>query len=155
MSFSPDGRWLAVAAIGGTTTVYQRDPFENAGTVKGTYAVFSPDGKVLATADKDVIVLWDVATRKEVKHFPGLPYGAGLVYSPDGRWLVEYHTTPQSQTLLWRTGEEHRQPITWRLPTWVYTVAFSPEGRHLATANGNNTVYIFRLAPPPAEARQP
>jgi hypothetical protein len=34
-------------------------------------------------------------------------------------------------------------------------LAFSPEGRHLAVGNLNGTVYIFRLAGPPAEAKAP
>ena len=40
-----------------------------------------------------------------------------------------------AEALLRLTG--HIDPIT--------CVAFSPDGRHLATANGNGTVYILRL----------
>ena len=36
----------------------------------------------------------------------------------------------------------------------VRQVAFTPEGRHLVTANGNGTIYIFRLTPPPGKADQ-
>jgi WD40 repeat protein len=31
----------------------------------------------------------------------------------------------------------------------VCGVAFAPDGRHLALANGNETIYVLRLAPPP------
>jgi hypothetical protein len=34
----------------------------------------------------------------------------------------------------------------WELPGRVYTVAFAPDGRHIATANANATIYILRLA---------
>jgi hypothetical protein len=30
----------------------------------------------------------------------------------------------------------------------VWDVAFTPDGRHLVTGNGNGTVYVLRLAPP-------
>jgi WD40 repeat protein len=33
----------------------------------------------------------------------------------------------------------------------IRQLTFSPDGRHLITANGNGTVYILRLAPPPAD----
>jgi hypothetical protein len=36
----------------------------------------------------------------------------------------------------------------WTLPGVVHDVAFAPDGRHLATANGNGSVYILRLAKP-------
>jgi hypothetical protein len=29
--------------------------------------------------------------------------------------------------------------------------SFAADGRHLATANGNGTVYILRIPPPPAK----
>ena len=34
---------------------------------------------------------------------------------------------------------------SWELPGGVGAVAFAADGRHLATANGNGTVYILRL----------
>jgi hypothetical protein len=30
----------------------------------------------------------------------------------------------------------------------------SPDGRHLLTLNGNGTIFVLRLAAPPAQARQ-
>jgi hypothetical protein len=36
----------------------------------------------------------------------------------------------------------------WRLPGPVYDLAFASDGRHIATANGNGTVYILRLPAP-------
>jgi hypothetical protein len=35
----------------------------------------------------------------------------------------------------------------WKLPGPVHGVVFASDGRHLATANGNGTAYIFRLTP--------
>jgi hypothetical protein len=33
----------------------------------------------------------------------------------------------------------------WQLPGGVAAVCFAPDGRHLAAANANGTVYILRL----------
>jgi hypothetical protein len=34
----------------------------------------------------------------------------------------------------------------WRFATAVNDIAFAPDGRHLATANANGTVFIIRIA---------
>ena len=36
-----------------------------------------------------------------------------------------------------------------RFPSGVRAVAFTPDGRYLATANANGTVYLLRVGPPP------
>jgi formylglycine-generating enzyme required for sulfatase activity len=40
----------------------------------------------------------------------------------------------------------------WHLPCPVHSVAFAADGRHLATANANGTVYILRIAEGPPRA---
>jgi WD40 repeat protein len=110
---------------------------------------FSADGKTLATAGNQVVRIWDGATRQEVRHFPGLPIVSAIAYSPDGQWLAELQYGEQSTVMLWRMSEDNPQPTTLNVPTPVRSIAFTPEGRHLATTNGTNTVYVFRLAPPP------
>ena len=50
---------------------------------------------------------------------------------------------------LWeaRSGEL-QQTITLNLPCgYLGGISFSPDGRHLATANGDGTIYVLRLAP--------
>jgi WD40 repeat protein len=42
-------------------------------------------------------------------------------------------------------GDKFRE---WHLPGPVWDIAFAADGRHLATANGNGTVYVLRLAKP-------
>jgi WD40 repeat protein len=53
-------------------------------------AVFSPDGKTLATAGMDRCVrLWYGTTGHEHLRFPDLPHTpSGLAFSPDGRRLA-------------------------------------------------------------------
>jgi WD40 repeat protein len=64
--------------------------------------------------------------------------------APDGKTLAG--TSAGDQVCLWDTATGKRS-IEWQLPGVVHRLAFSPEGRHLATANANGTVYIFRLGP--------
>jgi hypothetical protein len=47
---------------------------------------------------------------------------------------------------VWRppTGERMK---SWRLPGPVHGLAFSGDGRFLATANGDGTAWLFRVTP--------
>jgi hypothetical protein len=51
-----------------------------------------------------------------------------------------------------RGGEIVANPTN--LPGPVQQVAFDPQGRHLATANSNGTIYRFRLFEPDAATKQ-
>jgi formylglycine-generating enzyme required for sulfatase activity len=66
----------------------------------------------------------------------------GLAVSPDGKALVS--AALDGRVMLWdpATGAKLRE---WQLPGPVHAVAFANDGRHLATANGNGTVYILRI----------
>jgi WD40 repeat protein len=51
---------------------------------------FRPDGKVLATGNKDrTIAFWDTTTWKKIGMFIGNDSRIeSLMYSPDGQWLA-------------------------------------------------------------------
>jgi WD40 repeat protein len=110
---------------------------------------FRPDGRVLASASHDgTVMLWNAATGKEL----GTPIGhqgsvRSVSYRPDGRVLASaghdgtvrlWDSTTGRQTVL-RLGA---------ISEFIYYAIFSPDGRHLITANANGTIYILRLAPP-------
>ena len=99
-------------------------------------AVFSPDGKRLATASWDhTAKVWDAATGKELFTLRGHKERVGMVaFSPDGKYLAtaSYDNTAK----IWdgRTGKE-----LLTLPGhagYVSSVAFSPDSKRLATAGG-------------------
>jgi len=101
VAFSPDGRRLALAGgqmsargreygIGGVTIcdgptwVLQAALADYDCDVK--QVVYSPDGKLLATAGLDGFVhLWDATTLKSVGRFRGL---APIAFSPDGKSMI-------------------------------------------------------------------
>ena len=93
VSFSPDGRTLAYRVSGekftrlwDVTTQTQTGIIENPSI---EYWAFSPDGKILASAARHIITLWDVVTGQPIATLEG-PLGrvSHITYSPDGNTLA-------------------------------------------------------------------
>jgi RNA polymerase sigma factor (sigma-70 family) len=94
--FSPDGRTLATS-LGGVVKLWDTATGKERAALAGYLPTcnpertpFSPDGKVLVTADRDRTVrLWDVATGQERAALRGheLPY-VQATFSPDGKTLA-------------------------------------------------------------------
>jgi serine/threonine-protein kinase len=90
-----------------------------------------------------VVKVWDVATGNERASLP-TGVATGMDFSPQGRLLALLTRSPRVQ--VWETGagpRERARNLTF--PGVVQSLAFAPDGRHLATGNGNGTVYILRL----------
>jgi WD40 repeat protein len=68
-----------------------------------------------------------------------------VAFSPAGKTVAS--ADRHGRIVLWdvAAGDKLRE---WQLPGQVWDIAFAPDGRHLAAANGNGTVYILRLAKP-------
>jgi WD40 repeat protein len=105
-------------------------------------AVFSPDGKKIASADQDgKIRIWDVASVTIEKTLIGHEGAAKLLsFSPDGRMLA---SAGNDNTLrLWdvATGQQLKQPIP---SDPVERFAFTPDGKRLVTASYDGTVVVW------------
>jgi RNA polymerase sigma factor (sigma-70 family) len=140
LAFSPDSTLLATAGRGGLVDLWQTSngqlAFALRGHQEGVHSgAYSPDGRTLVTmCFGKRICHWDVATgalRKTVTL--SLPQWRTVHLSPDGRTLAvaPYSTAAVS---LWdtETGKE-RYKLQGDLASAMYGLAFSPDGRTLAT----------------------
>ena len=113
-------------------------------------AAFSPDGKMLAiNDDSGGVTIWDTGTWTRRLNVAAKPaYCQLLVFSPDSKHLaapvsVEDPSGPYIQAMMWSTDRSGAGKV-FAAPTngSVLTVAFSPDGRLLATG-GNEWLAIW------------
>jgi WD40 repeat protein len=105
-------------------------------------AVFSPDGKLLATSDSEgMIRLWQVKDGKTLVIYKGhTSWVWGVAFSPDGRFLA---SSSNDQTLkIWdvQTGKCDR---TLQHGGFVFNVAFSPDGQTIVSCSSFQTIKLW------------
>jgi WD40 repeat protein/serine/threonine protein kinase len=108
---------------------------------------FGPPRKTLAVGTQESIRLWDdplqAKQRIELRPPSRVWY---LVFSKDGRSLVSWC---EDRTLIQWQVTDGTKLHTITLPTRPAALAVARDNRHVIVANGNGTIYIYRLPPLP------
>ncbi|MGC1377644.1 MAG: hypothetical protein WA821_15525 [Anaerolineales bacterium] len=177
LAFSPDGKMLASGSKDGAIILWNIEkgqpigqlPTGDAGSINSL--AFSPDGKTLASGGcgekvesshascpEGNVILWDVATRQPV----GQPLKGhtdtvtNIAFSPDGKTLASA-STEDFTIILWdvstarnasvATGQVNGRVLTAGHTAGVFGVAFSPDGKMLASgSSGDSAIILWDVA---------
>ncbi len=165
LAFSPNSKILATGPISiGTSEVKLRnietlEPILSLAGFNGNFGdmEFSPDGKLLATAEGDgygfhgAAKLWDTRTGKLLAEFGQKldtdsdelgDYSTvwDVAFSPDGKFLVTANANGVAQ--FWDVAEQKEHDVMKVSEGMLFALAISPDGKLLATSGAkqvNNT----------------
>ena len=164
LEFSPDGHWLASGGNDAVVRLWETSTGELIRMlIGGTYAVpsvvFSPDGTTLAIANGEYIRLREAGSEHITGTFLSETPIYTLAYSPDGKLLaagdISNNIRVWDPAQAFRSGsEDYPTPITLTghnaRPTsfraLVWDLAFSPDGSLLASAGGDQTIWLWEVA---------
>ena len=144
IAFSPHARTLAVSSRGGKIVIWDPEIGQQKITLIGKDnfrdLLFSSDGRILAARNRSEIYLWNIdATdtgNSEPRHtISGYSSEVNsIAFSPDAQKLASGH---EYSIRLWNAtdGQYQVHPC----PPWIQSVAFSPNGKTLASLRLTST----------------
>lgn len=159
LAFNPDGSLLAAGGTGNTITLWDTATYQISGSqmMGHTYDIsalqFSPDGQILASGSwDDTLILWNVNERKPIGE-PLVGHASDILslsFTPDGQRLVS--TDRKGTLMIWDTSGHFAGSPLGRSVTdingttcygcFIWTQAFSPDGKILAYSINNN-IYLW------------
>lgn len=153
--FSPDGRHVAGIGLSPDNTplakVLALPTGEELITFPLTFAadeiVYSPDGRNLAIAggkfSSGHLSVWDLENQMEIITLSQPGGVKELAFSPDGRYLAfaseGYY---DGSVMIWDVIE--KRLVDRIVADYLYTVTFSPDGKHLLIQDYYTNVYLWR-----------
>ncbi len=163
MAYSPDGIHLASGDGAGVVRIWDVRTgvtVRQLGPVGGTIwnLAYSPDGEYLVTcAEDNNAYVWDQTSSTPIAVLSGHTADVeDAEFSGDGRYLVT--GGDDHKGILWNTATwsaETELTLPWRkLPGWIYSVAYSRDGRWIATGYTSSSygasIVLWRVVPPAA-----
>ncbi|NJM25698.1 MAG: WD40 repeat domain-containing protein [Bacteroidia bacterium] len=154
LSFSPDGKYLAIGEDNRTANLYATATWEKSYTFThesgwcggcATWTDFSADSRYLIMAsNKAPVKKYDLSAGTEVKRYTeNIEALSGLSFSPDNKTVM---AATKDEVITWdaQSGTERsrHKPET---GSEINEVAYTADGKRLLLACANNITYVFDL----------
>jgi WD40 repeat protein len=155
VTFSPDGTLVAAQrSSDGAVQLWRVADGALVRTFSGDWGLyfgglaFSPDGAVLALATGSQVLVWTVADGSLLRTLE-LPVEdetdiafTSISFSPDGSLLA---AVAHGELQLWQVADGRLLQTLARRTGQVYSVAFSPDGRFIATGSQDGTATLWGI----------
>jgi WD40 repeat protein len=163
VAFSPRGTTIAMGGSDGQVYLFDSAKGSNTRSLYSpddsgvTSVAFSPGGALLAASELDgVTYIWNVHSDHRISlDDPDGSVIESVAFSPDGKWLATGDAS--GNTYLWNLAakKNKNQPATTLVNpksktaspagNAVFSVAFSPDSKTLATTDTNGHAYLWRV----------
>jgi WD40 repeat protein len=159
IAFRPDGQRLVTGSEDRTAKVWDTATGRlilslggkgGVSALPGVWSVaFSPDGKRIVTGGQDKLAkVWDAETGQELLALDHTNAVLSAVFSPDGKLIAAgvgwYGEQRVGEVKVWDTATGQLRFTLQATPAWA--VAFSPDGKHLATGSASGAVKLWNAA---------
>ncbi len=159
LAFSPDRKLLLTSSEDGMLSIWEAETGQLLRSIPdfAVYKVsFSPDGTRVAASTPDGLQVWrftpdpaKLFSLEENQAMLTIPDGSFGIFSPDGRHLaaLSFGVSSGNAVKLWdaTTGQELHTLIGHT--DWIVGLAFSPDGKRLASTSLDGTLRIWSLTP--------
>jgi len=152
LSLSPDGTSLVLTSLNEGMSWWDLKNTDNPiMKSKASLAHFSADGSSLAGFQNDgFVIIWDTATRKERNRLKleASSLGTRIALSEDGSLLAVTHGFQDYENAisLWDTVSGEKLGTLKGHKQGIWSLAFSPDGRTLASSGGGGIVRLWNIA---------
>src|SRR5437588_2006702 len=150
MSFSPDGKRLAVGCADSSARVLEVETGKEAARLRGhedcvASVAFAPDGRTLATASYDHTArVWDLESKRTHRTLRGhRGVVMSVAFSPDGKWLAT--GSVDATVKLWNAATGRLRATLRGHKSWINSVAFSADNQWLISGSSDGTIKLWRV----------